>query len=60
MARVSTKENKNIYQLTREGLKLSREAASELLESIPPETISYEPLAGQISLEELLAELRLP
>ena len=39
MARVSTKENKNIYQVTREGLKLSREAASELLESIPPERI---------------------
>lgn len=39
MARVSTKENKNIYQLTREGLKLSREAASELLESVPPERI---------------------
>ena len=39
MARVSTKENKNVYQLTREGLKLSRESASELLESIPPERI---------------------
>ena len=39
MARVSTKENKNIYQLTREGLKLSREAASELLKVIPPERI---------------------
>ena len=39
MARVSIKENKNVYQLTREGLKLSREAASELLESIPPERI---------------------
>ena len=39
MARVSTKENKNIYQLTREALKLSREAASELLETIPPERI---------------------
>ena len=39
MARKSTKENKNVYQLTREGLKLSREAASELLESIPPERI---------------------
>ena len=39
MARVSTKENKNVYQLTCEGLKLSREAASELLESIPPERI---------------------
>lgn len=32
-------ENKNIYQLTREGLKLTRDAASELLESIPPERI---------------------
>lgn len=39
MARVSTKENKNIYQITREGLKLTRESASELLESIPPERI---------------------
>lgn len=39
MARVSTKENKNIYQLTREGLKLTREVAGELLESIPPERI---------------------
>lgn len=39
MARVSTKENKNIYQLTREGLKLTRETASELLETIPPERI---------------------
>ena len=39
MARVSTKENKNLYQLTREGLKLSREAAGELLESITPERI---------------------
>ena len=39
MARVSTKENKNVYQLTRERLTLSREAASELLESIPPERI---------------------
>ena len=39
MARVSTKENKNIYQLTREGLRLTRDAASELLGSIPPERI---------------------
>lgn len=39
MARVSTKENKNIYQTTREGLKLTREAASELLETISPERI---------------------
>ena len=28
MARVSTRENKNIYQLTRENLKLTRETAS--------------------------------
>jgi len=39
MARVSTKENKNIYQLTRESLKLTRESASELLETISPERI---------------------
>ena len=39
MARASTKENKNIYQLTREALHLTREAAGELLESIPPERI---------------------
>lgn len=39
MARVSTKENKNIYHKTRESLRLTREAASELLESITPERI---------------------
>lgn len=39
MARVSTKENKNIYHKTRENLQLTREAASELLESIAPERI---------------------
>ena len=39
MARVSTKENKNIYHKTRESLQLTREAASELLESISPERI---------------------
>ena len=39
MARSSTKENKNIYHKTRESLQLSREAASELLESITPERI---------------------
>ena len=39
MARVSTKENKNIYQRTREGLQLTREAAGEVLESITPERI---------------------
>lgn len=39
MARFSTKENKNIFQTTREGMQLTREAASELLESISPERI---------------------
>ena len=39
MARVSTKENKNIYHKTRESMKLTREAASELLETIAPERI---------------------
>ena len=39
MARVSTKENKNIYHKTRESLQLTREAASELLETIAPERI---------------------
>ena len=39
MARVSTKENKNIYHRTREGLRLTREAASDLLECITPERI---------------------
>jgi len=39
MARASTKENKNIYHRTRESLQLSREAASELLETITPERI---------------------
>ena len=39
MARVSTKANKNAYQTTREALQLTRETASELLESITPERI---------------------
>ena len=39
MGKVSTKANKNIYQTTRESLGLTREKASELLESIPPERI---------------------
>lgn len=39
MARVSTKENKNIYHKTREALQLTREAAADLLESLPPERI---------------------
>ena len=39
MARKSTKENKNIYHITREDLGLTREAAGELLETISPERI---------------------
>ena len=39
MGRVSTKENKNIYVQKREELGLSREKASELLKTIPPERI---------------------
>ena len=39
MARRSTKENKNIYHITRENLGLTREAASELLETISAERI---------------------
>ena len=39
MGRASTKENKNIYQKTREALRLTRETAGELLETIPPERI---------------------
>lgn len=39
MARRSTKENKNPYQTTRENLDLTREEASELLETLSPERI---------------------
>lgn len=39
MGRVSTKENKTVYQLARESQKLSREAASDVLITIPPERI---------------------
>ena len=39
MARKSTKENKNIYQRTRENFDLTREEASELLETMSPERI---------------------
>ena len=39
MARKSTRENKNIYQRTREALDLTREEASELLETMSPERI---------------------
>ena len=37
MGRISVKENKNLYQLKREALGLSRDRASELLEGISPE-----------------------
>ena len=39
MARKSTKENKNIYQRTRETLDMTREEASELLGTMSPERI---------------------
>ena len=39
MGRKSTKENKNIYQLSREKLGLTREKASELMPGLSPERI---------------------
>lgn len=39
MGRASTKENKTKYQLVREDMGLSREKASELLETIMPDRI---------------------
>ena len=39
MGKKSTKENKNIYQLNRERLELTREKASELLESVTSDRI---------------------
>ena len=39
MPKVSSKRNKNAYFQRREELKLTRDQASELLESIPPERI---------------------
>lgn len=39
MGRASIKDNKNRYQLVREELGLSRERASELLETISPERL---------------------
>jgi len=39
MARKSTRQNKNIYQTTREQLGLTREEASDLLITISPERI---------------------
>lgn len=39
MARASTKEDKTVYQIRREELGLSRDKASDLLGTIPPERI---------------------
>lgn len=39
MGRASIKENKNVYQVRREELGLSRDKASELIGSMPPERI---------------------
>ncbi|MGN1187621.1 MAG: helix-turn-helix domain-containing protein [Lachnospiraceae bacterium] len=39
MGRVSVKENKNVYQVRREELGLTREKASEVIGSMPPERI---------------------
>ncbi len=39
MGRASTKKNKNIYQISRESLGLTREKASELLAGLTPERI---------------------
>ena len=39
MGRRSTKENKNIYQRSREARELSREAASEAMAYVSPERI---------------------
>lgn len=39
MARRSTKENKNLYQITRERMGLTRESASELLVTMTPERL---------------------
>ena len=39
MGRASTKKNKNLYQISREALGLTREKASELLAGLTPERI---------------------
>lgn len=39
MGRKSTKENKNIYQTSREAVNMTREAASEALTFISPDRI---------------------
>lgn len=47
MGRTSTKENKTSYQLAREELGLTREKASELLETIAPERIRIEKIENE-------------
>ena len=56
MGRKSTKENKNIYQISREALELTRDKASELLEFMSADRI--EKIESEKSLphpEEILA-----
>lgn len=56
MGKKSTKENKNIYQISREALDLTREQASSLLEYVSPDRI--EKIENERSLphpEEILA-----
>ena len=56
MGRKSTKENKNVYQISREELGLTREAAAEVLEFISSDRI--EKIESEKSLphpEEILA-----
>lgn len=56
MGRKSTKENKNIYQTSREGMGLTREAAAELLKFISSDRI--EKIENEKSLphpDEILA-----
>ena len=55
MGRASTKENKNRYQLVREELGLSRERASELLETIQTNRESV--MTSSASTGDLLALL---
>ena len=56
MGRRSTKEDKNIYQRSREAKRLSREAASEALVHVSPERIEkIENERSELRPEEVLA-----
>ena len=59
MGRVSTKENKNIYFQKREELGLSREKASELLKTIPPERIEKIENQHYFSLVRMMQECQI-